>query len=206
MLYFLTSEASSAYSPRNLSLLANAPRSDDHLALAIEDLRLAAEVGLGGASLTQALLRRSASAKLMDLTSSEADLNEALTSIRLVADATLADRLTRQVKASLLDCNVRKALNGSDTRELLETCAALLSCGEEASRYSLTVVNAARALLKWSEGALQEVRDTAEAVLVLVDSYVATITPNHEHFGHLERLSWWYFTANSMPAWYRSAP
>jgi hypothetical protein len=114
------------------------------LGLAIVDLRRAAAAGLGGASLPQALLRRSNLLKATDLAGARRDLKEALDRLAL-AEEELRDKLHRQISASLLDCTLREALTAEDWKPVPETCLRLLTFPEEVGWHSQVLLHALRA-------------------------------------------------------------
>ena len=144
-----------------------------HLTDAIEDLRIAATAGLGGSCLAQALLRRAAMLKKIDLDAATADLGLAADSLDLV-DSEIAASVGAAVRASLLDCSIRRAMADADATGIAGKCRELLAMGEVSHRHLLTIIHGLR--FSWSVGDPSAAADTvagSRAAVAMCESMIA---------------------------------
>lgn len=131
----------------------NMDRDEAHsaLGLAIIDLRRAAAFGLGGASLSQALMRRANLISGVDLAAARDDLEQALASLTSTEEA-LRNKLSLQIRASLLDYRLRDLIAAKSWQSVPEICLELLGFTEHVTRHLFVLQHALKAC--WAVGGL----------------------------------------------------
>lgn len=117
------------------------------LELAIEDLRQGAKIGVGGAALAQALIRRAFYRRRDSTESALADLKEAERSLADLTDSAVMERLRRQMQCLDLVCKIHISAQDKTAAVLYALCSELLSLGIDAKPFALDIIRAIRAIM-----------------------------------------------------------